>query len=147
MRRWTAVVATVLLVLEAGASLLVALVLGKAANVQHMRLGGLSTAAIADGAYIGLSVQTAFLLLVAALLVRVVIRAAAPGRPTRVVLVAAAVFHGILAALMLALSGVLTFLVAAVTLTLLVLILFIPPSGSTAPQPALAPTEPAAPAV
>ncbi|MEZ0065314.1 cytochrome b561 [Streptacidiphilus sp. MAP12-20] len=148
MRRWTAVAAMVLLVLEAGASLLFALVMGKAANYQHMRLGGLPTSAIANGAYVGLSIQAAFLLLVAAMLLRVAIRASrTPGRPTRLAVIAAAVFHGILAALLLAMSGVTAFLVVALTLTLLVLQLFIPPSDSSgrpAPTPPLAPPPPPA---
>ncbi|WP_037605547.1 hypothetical protein [Streptacidiphilus rugosus] len=144
MRRWTAVAAMVLLVLEAGVSVLFALVMGKAANYQHMQLAGLKTSAIANGAYVGLSVQAAFLLLVAVLLLRLAIRATSEtGRLTRFAVIAAAVFHGILAALLLALSGVTAFLVVALTLTLLVLVLFIPPSGS--PAPATTPTPPAPP--
>jgi hypothetical protein len=135
----------VLLVLEAGVSLLIALVMGKAANYQHMRLAGLKTSAIANGAYVGLSVQAAFLLLVGALLLRLAIRPSREtGRVTRFAVIAAAIFHGILAALLLALSGVTAFLVVALTLTLLVLVLFIPPSGS--PAPVMTPNPPTPPA-
>jgi hypothetical protein len=137
----------VLLVLEAGVSLLFALVMGKAANYQHMQMAGLKTSAIANGAYVGLSVQAAFLLLVGVLLLRLAIRPSREtGRVARFAVIAAAIFHGILAALLLALSGVIAFLVPALTLTLLVLLLFIPPSGSPAPVMAPAPpTPPAAP--
>lgn len=144
MRRWTAVTTLVLLVLEAGVSAVVALVVGKAADYQHMSLGGLPTSAMATGAYVGFGLQAAFLLLIAVLLLRVAIRDAAPGRFTRIALIGAAVFHGVLAAVLLALSGVWTFLVVAVTLTLLVLILFIPAEGRSQPP---APSAPAAPAV
>lgn len=143
MRRWTAISTTVLLVLEAGVSLLAALLLGGAASRGHMQFAGVSYRAIAGAAYIGLSLQAAFLLLVAGVLVRVAVRAQDRefGRPTRLVLIVAAVFHGVLAALMLALSGVWTFLVLALTLTLLVLLFFIPTRPGSAPSPA-----PAAPA-
>lgn len=148
MRRWTAISATVLLVLEAGVSLLAALLLGAVAHKQHMQFAGVSYTAIANAAYIGLGLQAAFLLLVAGVLVRLATRDQDRpfGRPTRFVLVTAAVFHGVLAALMLALSGVGTFLVVAVTLTLLVLLLFTPtgPEPGSEPEPAPAPVVPAA---
>jgi hypothetical protein len=140
MRRWTAISATILLVLEAGVSLLAALLLGGVANKQHMQFAGVSYRAIAGAAYIGLGLQAAFLLLVAGVLVRVAVRAQDRefGRPTRFLLIAGAVFHGVLAALMLALSGVWTFLVVALTLTLLVLLFFTPsrPASGPAPVPA-----------
>jgi cytochrome b561 len=147
MRRWTAISATVLLVLEAGVSLLAALLLGAVAHKQHMQFAGVSYTAIANGAYVGLGLQTAFLLLVAGVLVRVAVRAQDRpfGRPTRFALIAAAVFHGVLAALMLALSGVWTFLVVAVTLTLLVLLFFTPtrPEPGAEREPSPAPVLPA----
>jgi cytochrome b561 len=139
------VVATVLLVLEAGVSVLAALILGAVAKRQHMMFGGLSYRAMANGAYVGLGLQAAFLLLAAGLLVRVAIRSQDRpfGRPTRFVLIAAAVFHGVLAALMLALSGVGTFLVVALTLTLLVLVLFTQTPRPAAPPKPLPKTPPA----
>lgn len=149
MRRWTAISATALLVVEAGVSLLAALLLGGAASQGHMEFAGVSYRAIAGAAYIGLSLQAAFLLLVAGVLVRVAVRAQDRefGRPTRFVLIAAAVFHGVLAALMLALSGVWTFLVLALTLSLLVLLFFIPSRPTTHPRsPSGPPAAPAAPA-
>ncbi|SEL09971.1 hypothetical protein [Streptacidiphilus jiangxiensis] len=142
MRRWTAVAATVLVVLEAGVSALAALILGGVANRQHMQFAGVSYRAMADAAYLGLGLQAAFLLVVAGVLVRVAIRAQdrAFGRPTRFVLIGAAVFHAVLAAIVLALSGVWTFLVVALTLTLLVLLFF------TRPEQGPVPSAPAAPA-
>ncbi|WP_161789962.1 hypothetical protein [Streptacidiphilus neutrinimicus] len=126
--------------LEAGVSLLAALLFGAVATRQHMQFAGVSYTAIADAAYLGLGLQAAFLLLVAGVLVRVAVRGQDRpfGRPTRFVLIAGAVFHGVLAALMLALSGVWTFLVVALTLTLLVLMFFTPtrPSPERAPAPA-----------
>jgi hypothetical protein len=143
MRRWTAIAATVLLVLEASGSLLAALLLGAVADKQHMQFAGVSYRAIADAAYLGLGLQAAFLLLVAGVLVRVAVRARDDefGRPTRYLLIAAAVFHGVLAALMLALVGVWIFLAVALALTLLVLLFFTPSLPGA--EPARAPAAPA----
>ncbi|MBF9073254.1 hypothetical protein [Streptacidiphilus fuscans] len=147
MRRWTAVAALVLLVLEAGVSAVVALVVGKAADYQHMSLAGVPTSAMAASAYVGFGLIALFLLLVAALLLRVAVRDVVPTKVERIVLILAAVLHGLLAAVLLALSGVWVFVPLAVTLTLLVLILFIPSDGTQQPpvrEPS--PGGPAAPA-
>jgi hypothetical protein len=151
MRRWTAVAALVLLVLEAGVAAVVAMVVGKAADYQHMSLAGVPTAAMAASAYVGFGLIALFLLLVAALLLRVALRDVAPTKAERIVLVLAAVLHGLLAAVLLALSGVWVFVPLAVTLTLLVLILFIPSEPSPSPLPPSSgpsggPAAPAAPA-
>ncbi|MEY9849290.1 hypothetical protein [Streptacidiphilus sp. MAP5-3] len=147
MRRWTAVATLVLLVLEAGVSAVVALVVGKAADYQHMSLGGVPTSAMASSAYVGFGLIALFLLLVAALLLRVALRDVAPTKVERIVLILAAVLHGLLAAVLLALSGVWVFVPLAVTLTLLVLILFIPSDGprqpsAREPSPTLPPSLP-----
>lgn len=142
MRRWTAVATAVLLVVEALVSGLVGYLLGTAVTRQDMSLGGLAPSAMAAGAWVGLGLLGVFLLLVAAVVARTGLRDRSMGRPTRILLIVCAVLHGLLAAMLLALSGVTAFAVAAVTLTLLVLLLFLPDGPDQAPLllPEAAPT-------
>jgi hypothetical protein len=121
MRRWTALLAVVFLLVDALASAFVGLVLGTAVHRQHMSFGGADPNLMSLGAYVGLGLQGGFLLLVAAVLVAVAVRNRAPGRFGRIVLLAGAILVGVLAAVSLALSGPLSFAVLTVTLTLLVL--------------------------
>jgi hypothetical protein len=129
----------VLLVLEALASGLVGLVLGTAVTRQNMSFGGLAPKAMAVGAWLGLGVLAVFLLVTAAAITRTMLPDRSMGQPTRILLIVCAVLHGLLAAVLLALSGVSAFVVLAVTLTLLVLLLFTPPSPDPGPGPVPAP--------
>lgn len=178
MRRWTALVAAVLLVAEAAAAGFIGLVLGRATHLQHMKFGMAHPGALSTGAYAGGAAGAVALLAVAALLVRVALlregargaraagRPRGPGRPTRVVLVLAAVGHALAAAALYALNGVLPCVALLVVVALLVLVLLslgpestpthTPPAGSTPaagpdaptlPEPRDPDTAPAAPAV
>ena len=144
MRRWTAGATAVLLVLEALASGLVGLVLGTAVKRQNMSFGGLAPSAMALGAWVGLGLLAVFLLVAAVAVARTAVRDRSMGRPTRILLIVCAVLHGLLAATLLALSGVAAFAVLALTLTLLVLLLFTPhepdPGQGPARLPDAAPT-------
>jgi len=144
MRRWTAVAVAVLLIVEALVSGLLGYVLGTAVTRQNMSLGGLAPKAMATGAWVGLGLLGVFLLLSGAVVAHMGLRARSMGRATRILLIVCAVLHGVLAALLLALSGVAAFLVTALTLTLLVLLLFQPdepgPLPLRLPDPGPAPT-------
>ncbi|WP_225446768.1 hypothetical protein [Streptacidiphilus sp. PB12-B1b] len=128
-----------LLVLEALASGLVGAVLGDAVTRQNMSFGGLAPRAMAVGAWVGLGALAVFLLVTAAAVARTALRGRSMGRPTRILLIVCAVLHGVLAAGLLALSGVSAFAVLAVTLTLLVLLLFTPHQPAPGPGQLLAP--------
>ncbi|TDU06248.1 hypothetical protein EDD99_4796 [Streptomyces sp. 846.5] len=129
MRIWTAVATVLLLVLEALFFAGVGLLLGLAVRDQNMSLGGLSPDAMAVGAWVGMGLLAAFLLLVALVLARTVRSGGAMGRPTRILLIVCAVLHGVLAALLLALNGVVAFGAMLVMVGLLVLVLMIPTDG------------------
>jgi len=142
MRRWTAVATAVLLVLEALVSGLVGYLLGALVTRQNMSFGGLAPRAMAVGAWAGAGVFAVFLLLVAVVVARTGLRDRSMGQPTRILLIVCAVVHGLFAAVLLALSGVTAFVVAALTLTLLVLLLFLPDGSAPSPLrlPERAPT-------
>lgn len=140
MRIWTAVTTVLLLVLEALFFAGVGLLLGLAVRDQHMSLGGLSSDAMAGGAWIGMGLLAAFLVVVALVLARTAWSGAAMGRPTRILLIVCAVLHGVLAAVLLALSGVVAFLAMLVMVALLVFVLLIPSAGPTDAMPEAAAT-------
>jgi len=137
MRRWTAGAAAVLLAVEGLVLALFGLVLGDAVTSQNMSFGGLAPRAMALGAWVGLGLLAALLLLVAGVCARMAVRDRSMGRPTRILLILCAVVHGVLAAVLLALSGVVPFLELTVVLALLVLLLLMPPA--TGPDPVSAP--------
>ena len=62
------------------------------------------------------------------------------GRPTRILLIVCAVLHGVLAAVLLALSGVVAFLAMLVMVALLVFVLLIASAGPTDALPEAAAT-------
>lgn len=144
MRRWTAVAVVVLLIVEALVSGLLGYVLDTAVTRQNMSFGGLAPSAMATGAWVGLGLLAVFLLLAAAVVARMGLRDRSMGQATRILLIVCAVLHGVLAAALLALSGVPAFVVAALTLTLLVLLLFLPDGPGQPPlllpDPGPAPT-------
>ncbi|GHE33939.1 hypothetical protein [Streptomyces vinaceus] len=125
LRRLVAGLAAVVLVAEAAVLVLVHVVLGKTTSNQSMSIAGMdpnvmSMATYAMGAGIG-----AFLLLCAVLLAVAAVRDRAPGTFARVVLVTAAVTHGVLGALAVGLVGWGAFAVTMVILCLLVLTLML----------------------
>lgn len=133
MRTWTAAVAVFLLVLEALFFAGVGLLLGLAVRHQNMSLGGLSTDAMANGAWVGMGLLAAFLIVVAVLLARTAWRGGAMGRPTRILLIVCAVLHGVLAAALLALSGVVAFLAMLVMVGVMVFVLLTPTVTDASP--------------
>ncbi|MEU3723687.1 hypothetical protein [Streptomyces sp. NPDC031705] len=146
LRRIVAGLAAITLVAEAVVLVLVHLVLGRAAEGQSMSIAGMdpdvmSTATYAMGAVLG-----AFLLLCAAAAAATALRDRPPGRFARVLLVAAAVTHGVLGALAVGLVGWGAFAATMLILCLLVLTLMLypRPAEGPAPDPAgrLRPTSP-----
>jgi hypothetical protein len=138
MRIWTTAATVLLLVLEALFFAGVGLLLGLAVRDQNMSLGGLSPGAMASGAWVGMGLLAAFLVVVALVLARTARSGGAMGRPTRILLIVCAVLHGVLAAVLLALSGVVAFLTMLVTVGLLVLVLLIPPAAPADAPPVAA---------
>ncbi|MFI5666927.1 hypothetical protein [Streptomyces sp. NPDC051704] len=125
LRRLVAGLASIVLVVEAAVLVLVHIVLGKTTRNQSMSIAGMdpdvmSTATYAMGAGIG-----AFLLLCALFLAVAAVRDRAPGTFARVVLVTAAVTHGVLGALAVGLVGWGAFAVLMAILCLLILTLML----------------------
>ncbi|MCX5376317.1 hypothetical protein [Streptomyces sp. NBC_00091] len=125
LRRLVAGLAAITLVAEAAVLVLVHLVLGRVTEGQSMSIAGMdpqvmSTATYAMGAALG-----AFLLLCAVLIAVAAVRDRPPARFARVLIVAAAVTHGVLGALAVGLVGWGAFAVTMVILCLLVLTLML----------------------
>lgn len=141
MRIWATIGAALLLVLEALVTLVLGVVLGIAVERQNMSLGGLAPRDMAVGVWAGLGALAAFLLLVGAVLAFTGARRRAMGRPTRILLIVCAVLHAVLAAVTLALSGVIAFVVLVVTLGFLVLLIQLGSATAQAqgPRPDAAP--------
>jgi hypothetical protein len=123
MRIWATVGAALLLALEALVTGVLGLVLGLGVERQNMSLGGLAPHAMAIGVWVGLGALTGFLVLVGAVLAFTGARGRAMGRATRILLIVCAVLHAVLAAVTLAMSGVLVFVVLVLTLGFLVLLI------------------------
>uniref|UniRef100_A0AAU2JW42 Integral membrane protein n=1 Tax=Streptomyces sp. NBC_00049 TaxID=2903617 RepID=A0AAU2JW42_9ACTN len=125
LRRLVAGLAAIVLVAEAAVLVLVHLVLGKTTANQSMSIAGsdpdlMSKATYAMGAGMG-----ALLLLCAVLAAVAAIRDRAPGRFARIVLVTAAVTHGLLGALAVVLVSWTAFATMMLILCLLVLTLML----------------------
>ncbi|MGW6984666.1 hypothetical protein ACWGE1_35310 [Streptomyces sp. NPDC054932] len=123
LRRLVAGLAAIVLVAEAAVLVLVHIVLGRTTANQSMSIAGsdpdvMSKATYAMGAGMG-----AFLLLCAVLAAVTAVRDRSPGRFGRVVLISAAVTHGVLGALVVGLVGWAAFAAMMLVLCLLVLIL------------------------
>ncbi|MFC1414688.1 hypothetical protein ACEZCY_36215 [Streptacidiphilus sp. N1-12] len=136
MRIWATIGAALLLVLEALVTSVLALVLGIGIKRQNMSLGGLEPDRMALGVWVGLGTLAGFLVVVGAVLAIMAARRRAMGRPTRILLIVCAVLHAVLAAVTLALSGVLVFVVLIVTLGFLVLVIQLGPGRDAEPTPA-----------
>ncbi|MBT2480368.1 hypothetical protein [Streptomyces sp. ISL-94] len=123
LRRLVAGLAAIVLVAEAAVLVLVHIVLGRTTANQSMSIAGsdpdvMSKATYAMGAGMG-----AFLLLCAVLAALAAVRDREPGRFARIALVSAAVTHGVLGVLTVALVGWGAFAVMMLILCLLVLTL------------------------
>ncbi|MFE2289389.1 hypothetical protein ACFXDJ_35110 [Streptomyces sp. NPDC059443] len=115
----------VVLVVEAAVLVFVHIVLGRTARNQSMSIAGMDPDVMSKATYAMGAGMGAFLLLCAVLLAVAAIRDRAPGAFARVVLVAAAVIHGLLGALVVGLVGWGAFAVMMLILCLLVLSLML----------------------
>ncbi|MFD8954423.1 hypothetical protein ACWGHU_18165 [Streptomyces xanthophaeus] len=143
LRRLVAALAAVVLVVEAAVLVLVHVVLGRTTANQSMSIAGsdpdvMSKATYGLGAGMGV-----FLVLCAVLLALTALRDRAPGRFARIVLITAAVTHGVLGVLAVALVGWPAFAALMVILCLVVLTLVLyaarpgPAEAKDTPPPAL----------
>lgn len=130
MRRSVLYAAAVLLLVEALLFALVGLVLGLAVRKQQMSIGGLSTDAMAVGAWAGQGLLALFLLVCAVVAARAGWLGGGPrhgagargtGRVARALLIACAVLHGLLGAVLLGLSGWPTFVGLMLVLAVVVM--------------------------
>ncbi|MEU9304638.1 hypothetical protein [Streptomyces sp. NPDC048269] len=125
LRRLVAGLAAIVLVAEAAVLVLVHIVLGKTTANQAMSIAGSDPDVMSKATY-GLGVgMGAFLLLCAVFAAVAAVRDRAPGAFARVVLVTAAVTHGVLGVLAVALVGWGAFAVTTLILCLLVLTLML----------------------
>ena len=122
-RRPVAWVAAVILVAEAIGIVFVNWFLGLVVDHQDMSLAGLDPRAMSVGAWVAGGVFGLYLLLCALVLVRTAIADRAPGGFGRILLISAAVVHGLLGAFAVGLVGWLAFVVMMVVLGLIVLAL------------------------
>ncbi|MET9531265.1 MULTISPECIES: hypothetical protein [unclassified Streptomyces] len=141
-RRPVALVAAIVLFLEAFGIAFVNLILGKVAHNQNMSLAGLEPSAISTGSWVAGGVFGAYLLLCAFFPLRAGITDRAPGRFGRILLITCAVVHGVLGALTLGLVGWPAFVAMIVVLGLIVLTLVAyerdrpEPEAAPGPEPA-----------
>ncbi|MFD3700575.1 hypothetical protein ACFWUZ_31365 [Streptomyces sp. NPDC058646] len=142
LRRLVAALAAIVLAGEAAVLVLVHVVLGRTTANQSMSIAGSDPEIMSKATY-GMGAGTgAFLLLCAVLLALAALRDRAPGRPARIVLVAAAVTHGVLGTLAVALVGWAAFVVLMLILCLLVLVLVLYAAGPGRPEVQDAPPPP-----
>ncbi|GGS88218.1 hypothetical protein GCM10010286_11230 [Streptomyces toxytricini] len=120
LRRLAAGLGAVVLAAEALVLALVHFVLGRTTQSQSMSIAGMDPDVMVMATYAMGAGTAAFLLLCAVLLAAAAVRDRAPGRFARVVLVCAAVTHGVLGALAVGLVGWGAFAVLMLTLCLLV---------------------------
>ncbi|WP_371619769.1 hypothetical protein [Streptomyces sp. NBC_00454] len=111
----------VVLVVEAAVLVFVHIVLGRTTENQSMSIAGMDPDVMSKATYALGACMGGFLLLCAALLAVAAVRDRAPGAFARVVLVSAAVTHGVLGALVVGLVGWTAFAVMMLILCLLVL--------------------------
>ncbi|NDZ82315.1 hypothetical protein G3I19_28025 [Streptomyces sp. SID10853] len=141
-RRPVALVAAIVLVLEAFGIAFVNLILGKVADNQNMSLAGLRPSAISTGSWIAGGLFGVYLLLCAFFPLRAGITDHGPGRFGRILLITCAVVHGVLGALTLGLVGWPAFAAMIVVLGLIVLTLVA--YDGDHPEPVVAEGTPAA---
>ncbi|WP_308369390.1 MULTISPECIES: hypothetical protein [unclassified Streptomyces] len=125
LRRLVAGLAAIVLVVEAAVLVLVHVVLGKTTENQSMSIAGMDPDVMSKATYAMGAGMGAFLLLCAALLAVAAVRDRAHGTFARVVLISAAVTHGLLGALAVGLVGWAAFAVMMLILCLVVLALML----------------------
>lgn len=124
----------VVLFLETFGLVLLCLTLGAVVDNQSMSLAGTDPDAVVTGSYVLAAVAGLFLCACAVVALRCALRRRAPVRTGRVLLIVAAVTHGVLAAVSLALLGPAVFLGLLLVLALLVLILVSPDAAPAGPE-------------
>ncbi|WP_242438677.1 hypothetical protein [Streptomyces sp. CB00455] len=140
LRRLVAALAAIVLVAEAAVLVLVHIVLGATTANQSMAIAGSDPDVMSKATYVLGAGIGAFLLLCAVLAALSALRDRAPGTFARIVLVAAAVTHGVLGILAVALVGWGAFAVMMLILCLLVLTLML--YAAPSPYRELTPTNP-----
>ncbi|MFD0271999.1 hypothetical protein ACFVGY_36340 [Streptomyces sp. NPDC127106] len=129
LRRLVAALAAVALAAEGLLLALVHFVLGSTTRNQSMSIAGSDPDVMAVATYVLGAALGGFLLLCAVLLAVAAVRDRAPGRFARVVLIAAAVAHGLLGALAVSAVGWGAFAATMVILCLIVLTLTLHPAA------------------
>ncbi|RST06275.1 hypothetical protein EF910_11200 [Streptomyces sp. WAC07149] len=142
LRRLVAGLVAIALVAEAAVLVLVHLVLGRATEAQSMSVAGMDPDVMVMATYAMGAGMGAFLLLCAVLAAVAALRDRPPGRPARIVLVVAAVTHGVLGALAVGLVGWGAFAATAAILCLIVLTLMLYAGPAEQPGGGLRPTSP-----
>lgn len=122
-RRPVAVVAAVVLMLEAGGVLLLNWIMSIVVDRQQMSLAGLRPGAMTTGALAAGALAALCLLGCAALLLRTALRDRPPGTLARIALIVCAVAHAVLGAFAVGMLGWLAFAALMAVLALLVLTL------------------------
>ncbi|MEV8321399.1 hypothetical protein AB0Q95_45360 [Streptomyces sp. NPDC059900] len=143
-RRPVAWVGAIVLLAEAVGIVLLNWFLGLVVNKQDMSLAGLDPHAMSVSTWIAGAVFGLYLVLCAVVMARSAVRDRAPGRFGRILLISAAVVHGLLGAFSVGLVGWPAFVFMMVVLGLIVLTLVaydkkpaeVSDEPSTAPQPA-----------
>lgn len=153
VRRPVAVVAALVLLVEAAGIVVLNGIMARFVQGQNMSLDGLDTDVMAGGTW-GLGIGGGlFLLLCSVLLLLAGIRDRAPGRFARIALISCAVLHGVLGALTVGLVGwpAFTFMMVVLALIVLPLVAYgkqprqeARPAGPSGPDAPAAGAEPAA---
>ncbi|TSB25906.1 hypothetical protein FNJ62_11765 [Streptomyces benahoarensis] len=148
-RRPVALVAAVVLILEAGGIVLLNWILSIVVDRQQMSLAGLRPGAMTTGALAAGAVAALSLLGCAALLLRTGLRDRPPGTLARIALICCAVVHAVLGAFVVGMVGWLAFAALLAVLALLVLTLVaygerpaVPDAGADAEPDGPAPAAP-----
>ncbi|MFF9477732.1 hypothetical protein [Streptomyces sp. NPDC014733] len=143
VRRPVAVVAAVVLILEAGGIVLLNWILSIVVDRQQMSLAGLRPGAMTAGALAAGALAALFLLGCAALLLRTALRDRPPGTFARIALIVCAVAHAVLGAFSVGMAGWLAFAALMAVLALLVLTLVAYGERPAAPDLRTEPEDPA----
>ncbi|MFF4601862.1 hypothetical protein ACFY12_03765 [Streptomyces sp. NPDC001339] len=122
-RRPVALAAAVVLILEACGIVLLNWILSIVVDKQQMSLAGLQPRAMSTGSWVAGGLFGLYLLCCAVILIRTAVRDRAPGGFAKIVLISAAVVHGLLGAFSVGLVGWVAFLAMMVVLGMIVLTL------------------------
>ncbi|WP_419997400.1 hypothetical protein [Streptomyces boninensis] len=120
LRRTVAAITSGVLVVEGVGMALLNFLLGHLLSEQHMSLAGLDTSVMANATRVAGVVFGIYLLAVGIVLLLTVVRDRAPGTFARILLISAAVVHGVIGAVAVGLLGWAIFVVMMVILGLLV---------------------------